>query len=643
MGDLDRFSDAPSVFIPQPCIANVSAEKLVYQYQPFQDNVSIRIFTLAPGKPSEPLRGTLEAIRIDEIGSYEAISYVWKEDGPPNCKYEIVITTDDDDDDERLLELTEGGNIFAALRRIRLPDRGRRIWADQICINQDDLDERSQQVQFMNRIYKDASHVLVWLGLDSNGEAISAFSLIHSLHKTFQNAGGESYARLADELGKEVKNNKKGLQSLTNRKWFRRGWIVQEIGTAAPATMFWGDAEIDWTILHRVCESLTDYHHLRKELNINTSDIKFLFQRFIEPDATSHHANRFNFIYELHRARSLNFTNDRDRIFAFLGHYSLTSTHFSSSDLASITPTYTMSVEQVYTDLAKRSLRGSQGDSALITLAAVQHPAGRLPSRDDWALAHSSGLPSWVPDWRTYQGFILSEPINPHRAHGSSKPKLQIDDDSALLRIHGVYVDTIEACSPRLKNKDFHGKSHMIESLWNEVCQKKSFNLDNNYRNGQEKAFFAFMQTLTNGCVQIAGREGIPYNEIPASRWLEQAAMYLVGALGDSSSVSLEIRTLAEEAKSKHEKEEWSRWANGASKNRIFARTESGYYVLGPAVMEKGDVVCVLFGGKLPFCLRPVGERYLLVGECYAHGLMEGEALDMMARGECFEKEFEIV
>ncbi|KAM6476039.1 HET-domain-containing protein [Trichoderma sp. SZMC 28011] len=641
MGDLDRFSDPSSVFIPQPCIANVSTKKLGYQYQPFQDNVSIRIFTLAPGQPSEPLRGTLEAIEIDEIGSYEAISYVWKEDGPPNCKYEIVINTDDDD--ERLLELTEGGNIFAALRRIRLPDQGRRIWADQICINQDDLNERSQQVQFMNRIYKDASHVLVWLGLDSNGEATAAFSLIRSLHKTLQNAGGASHARRADDLEQEVKKNKKALQSLTSRKWFKRGWIVQEIGTAAPATMFWGDAEIDWKILHSVCESLTDYHHLRKELNINTSDIKFLFQRFIEPDATSYHANRFNFIYELHRARSLNFTNDRDRIFAFLGHYSLTSADFFNSELASITPNYSMSVEQVYTDLAKRSLRGSKGDSALITLAAVQHLAGTLPSRDGSALPSDRGLPSWVPDWRTYQGFILSEPINPHRAHGSSMPKLQIDDDYGILRIHGVYVDTIEACSPLLKNKDFHGKSHMIELLWREICQKKSFNLDDRYRSGKEQAFFAFMQTLSNGCVQIAGREGVPYNEIPASRWLEQAAMYLVGALGDSSAVSPEMRKLADEAKCKHEKEEWSRSANGASKNRIFARTESEYYVLGPAVMEKGDVICVLFGGKLPFCLRPVGRQYLFVGECYAHGLMNGEALDMMTRGECSEEEFEIV
>ncbi|EHK21833.1 uncharacterized protein TRIVIDRAFT_222685 [Trichoderma virens Gv29-8] len=118
--------------------------------------------------------------------------------------------------------------------------------------------------------------------------------------------------------------------------------------------------------------------------------------------------------------------------------------------------------------------------------------------------------------------------------------------------------------------------------------------------------------------------------------------MYLVRALGNSSTVSSEIKAIAAEAERKHEREEWSRSANGASKNRIFARTSSVYYVLGPVVIEKGDVVCVLFGGRLLFCLRSIGNRYLLVGECYTHGLMEGEALGIMARGKLSEKEFEI-
>ncbi|KAF7870193.1 uncharacterized protein EAF02_009383 [Botrytis sinoallii] len=38
------------------------------------------------------------------------------------------------------------------------------FWIDAICINQDDLDERSQQVLLMGSIYKNASRVTVWLG-----------------------------------------------------------------------------------------------------------------------------------------------------------------------------------------------------------------------------------------------------------------------------------------------------------------------------------------------------------------------------------------------------------------------------------------------------------------------------------------------
>jgi hypothetical protein len=59
--------------------------------------------------------------------------------------------------------------------------------------------------------------------------------------------------------------------------------------------------------------------------------------------------------------------------------------------------------------------------------------------------------------------------------------------------------------------------------------------------------------------------------------------------------------------------------------------------------MQEGDIICVPFGGKVPFSLKPLGDQYLLVGECYVHGLMDGEAMDMMNRQELDEKVFEIV
>lgn len=64
--------------------------------------------------------------------------------------------------------------------------------------------------------------------------------------------------------------------------------------------------------------------------------------------------------------------------------------------------------------------------------------------------------------------------------------------------------------------------------------------------------------------------------------------------------------------------------------------SDEGYYILGPDVMEPGDVVVVLYGGKVPFVLRPEGNWWKLLGECYIHGVMAGEALGMGAEEEIF-------
>jgi hypothetical protein len=49
-----------------------------------------------------------------------------------------------------------------------------------------------------------------------------------------------------------------------------------------------------------------------------------------------------------------------------------------------------------------------------------------------------------------------------------------------------------------------------------------------------------------------------------------------------------------------------------------------------PGLMA-GDVVCVLFGGNVPYILRSTGVegQYLFIGECYVQELMDGQALEM--------------
>ena len=60
---------------------------------------------------------------------------------------------------------------------------------------------------------------------------------------------------------------------------------------------------------------------------------------------------------------------------------------------------------------------------------------------------------------------------------------------------------------------------------------------------------------------------------------------------------------------------------------RSFIKTREGYIGLAPQNAQLGDQVCVLLGCNLPMLLRSTSKsQYQVVGPCYVHGLMNGEA-----------------
>ena len=75
---------------------------------------------------------------------------------------------------------------------------------------------------------------------------------------------------------------------------------------------------------------------------------------------------------------------------------------------------------------------------------------------------------------------------------------------------------------------------------------------------------------------------------------------------------------------------------------RSFFWTEKGYMGIGPALLGKGDVVCVLLGCNVPFVLREVEGHHILVGHCFVLGLMDGEAMEAVEDGKATIQEFEI-
>lgn len=122
-------------------------------YQPLNSNDSvIRLARLLPGLDDATIELQLECISLSEatVLGYEALTYKWGDMG--NRK---VIYVDGN-------YLSVGAKLAAFLVLLRKPELTRLLWIDSICINQDDLQEKSQQIAIMDQIYSGADRVLIW-------------------------------------------------------------------------------------------------------------------------------------------------------------------------------------------------------------------------------------------------------------------------------------------------------------------------------------------------------------------------------------------------------------------------------------------------------------------------------------------------
>jgi hypothetical protein len=81
---------------------------------------------------------------------------------------------------------------------------------------------------------------------------------------------------------------------------------------------------------------------------------------------------------------------------------------------------------------------------------------------------------------------------------------------------------------------------------------------------------------------------------------------------------------------------------NSVCAYRRLMRTSTGLLGLVPQKAQAGDLICVLFGCSLPLVLRPQDGRYIIIGECYVDGLMEGQAITEMEEGKLQKMDFDI-
>jgi hypothetical protein len=83
-----------------------------------------------------------------------------------------------------MIDLGEGSlslseNLGIALRRFRLPLVRTTLWANAICIDQENPEELGQQVTLMAEIYSKAERVAAELGVDPLKRASFVFSVLN--------------------------------------------------------------------------------------------------------------------------------------------------------------------------------------------------------------------------------------------------------------------------------------------------------------------------------------------------------------------------------------------------------------------------------------------------------------------------------
>ncbi|PVH72694.1 HET-domain-containing protein, partial [Cadophora sp. DSE1049] len=203
-----------------------------YQYQSIQDNDGIRLIQLQPSKSSDSIircdliHTRLRTVKQDIFEHYTALSYVW---GDATQTTQIMVG-------EKTLEVTK--SLDSALRHLRDERRVLNIWADGVCINQnDDEGEKGRQVQQMGKVYETADHTVIFLG-ECDAKTEEALSgVVDWLEE--------------DSLAFDSKINQDGIrivQELLGRPWFTRVWVYQELVMSRDPWVQYGRARFPWSL-----------------------------------------------------------------------------------------------------------------------------------------------------------------------------------------------------------------------------------------------------------------------------------------------------------------------------------------------------------------------------------------------------------
>lgn len=205
------------------------------------------------------------------------------------------------------------------------------LFIDAICIDQDNILERNAQVQRMGDIYRHAQVVLVWLG-PATPESDAIFNMCET---QVVSAEGDASAKISWEG--EVGD---ALETIYQRSYWTRLWIIQELLLARSIVFFCGPKLTTWSVFRRLPRSVKGIFY---EGGLTGMDIKLgstprgrharsllsaLERRGSKEDQTEQQL--YKLVVDFGKAKCL---DNRDCVFGLLGLAGQDSTERQSLDV----------------------------------------------------------------------------------------------------------------------------------------------------------------------------------------------------------------------------------------------------------------------------------------------------------------------
>lgn len=152
-------------------------------------------------------------------------------------------------------------NLEAALQQISSEGETFRIWIDALCINQNNLVERSHEVKRMKEIYRGASKVVVWLGQKTQYTTF-AFDFIQEVASETRKRSTEHdislfWHSIRTDEARYTASQWRAFAAFLELLYWHRLWIIQELAMAnSDALIAWGDNTCSWWDLCKAYETI---------------------------------------------------------------------------------------------------------------------------------------------------------------------------------------------------------------------------------------------------------------------------------------------------------------------------------------------------------------------------------------------------